>query len=1129
MVAMERLPEQTPLNRHTAFISWRWLGFGSLLLMIFAGGILIANHFRGSKIDRGTRALIEAFSKQRMIEPRLSGGFMGAEFKHPTEDISGVKNDEFEKARELIIDAAAMGDPAADLPYARLLLSKNEKLPEALRYLRRVVGRAPESAEAHNDLGVCLIQQEKIEDAIDEFEVALKHRSDMPEALFNRALSYQRLLLKDAARTEFQRASEVDRDESWRVEIRRRIEKLSETGGQPKSADPVTQFSEALTLGRIDDASKVVRENSESVRRHALWDLTTEYLQGAVDGDSQRAERNSSKMDLIGRVLLETMSDSITADVAAYLQNLSDSAKRTELPLIKQYVKISHRAMSDETTVAFERLEKEFHSTGNYVFEALSAFRVADHYYYLKHYQKSLGKLKSLLTSVQSRQWPFDRARFLTLLSLQISRLGQDSLAIKNFQQAVATCSESPGLESKILQYMSVPYLQLGDTDRALQRLRDSTNTILGSSRPTAIMLLDLAYNYFEIARIYSLRNNHSLALLCAQQALSYCDDETNSGYAAEFSSFVALENSRLNHIEEAEANLDRAFKYLEATGQGTSRNMTEARVLINGIQVAAQSGHTERALGYFARAESLAKDAEGTSLLMIDLLQARAGAQIASGDNDGARSDLIRAVSLIESYRANLATSEQRSQFLDASHRIYDQLISIDVGALNRLPEAFELSERSRARALLEEISQSSSVDDQLVDQSGETSSGKSGRSAPVAPLSLGDIQSQLPDDLTVLQYAVTGNGSYLFLITRSELKVKATTATTETLDQLAREYISLLQSIAPLDEVKAKGQELYDYLIKPVEKELSGAVNLIIVPDKALHFLPFPGLVDGNNRYLIDSYRLSYAPSASVLIRCLKEDEAHTGGGTERILAVGNPSPLSENSRRLPPLHDAEREADQSARFYDPSSLTITGARATEPAVRSAMMECDVAHLAVHCVVDDRSPWLAALVLAGTTPAQDAPLSGRAESTPTVGTDVRETRSSALINAVPYEPVGDANDGMLYLNEFYGIKLPRTRLVVLSACKSGLGQYYRGEGIVSLVRPLLAAGVPTIVASLWPVDSKATSDLMIEFHRQRKRSAGTLAAEALRKAQVELARTYPHPYYWAPFIVVGSGVASR
>src|SRR4029079_10045865 len=135
---------------------------------------------------------------------------------------------------------------------------------------------------------------------------------------------------------------------------------------------------------------------------------------------------------------------------------------------------------------------------------------------------------------------------------------------------------------------------------------------------------------------------------------------------------------------------------------------------------------------------------------------------------------------------------------------------------------------------------------------------------------------------------------------------------------------------------------------------------------------------------------------------------------------------------------------------------------AGATEREVRGDLKSCDVAHLAVHCIVEEKSKWFAALVLSREVGAGDKPL--------VLGNQLSDT------------------DGFLYLNELYEMTLPRTRLVVLSACESGLGQYYRGEGIVSLVRPFLAARVPTVVASLWSVDSRATADLMIEFHRQRE-----------------------------------------
>ena len=113
----------------------------------------------------------------------------------------------------------------------------------------------------------------------------------------------------------------------------------------------------------------------------------------------------------------------------------------------------------------------------------------------------------------------------------------------------------------------------------------------------------------------------------------------------------------------------------------------------------------------------------------------------------------------------------------------------------------------------------------------------------------------------------------------------------------------------------------------------------------------------------------------------------------------------------------------------------------------------------------------------------------------------------------------------GLLYLDDIYSTRSGRTRLVVLSACQTGLGQYFRGEGIVSLVRPFLAMRVPTVVASLWSVDSKATADLMIDFHKRRR--AGALgAADALRDAQLSMLQniSFEHPYYWAPFIAVGS-----
>ena len=137
--------------------------------------------------------------------------------------------------------------------------------------------------------------------------------------------------------------------------------------------------------------------------------------------------------------------------------------------------------------------------------------------------------------------------------------------------------------------------------------------------------------------------------------------------------------------------------------------------------------------------------------------------------------------------------------------------------------------------------------------------------------PLTLTEVQKALPDDLRLVTYSVTNQGTFIFLVTRSGFEWAESPATTEVLDQVVQDYVSSLKRIAPLDELSEKARALYRYLIGPIEGRLSDGKRLCIVPDKTLNFLPFAALVDGSGKYLIDSYRLTYAPSASVLARCL------------------------------------------------------------------------------------------------------------------------------------------------------------------------------------------------------------------------------------------------------------------
>ncbi len=407
--------------------------------------------------------------------------------------------------------------------------------------------------------------------------------------------------------------------------------------------------------------------------------------------------------------------------------------------------------------------------------------------------------------------------------------------------------------------------------------------------------------------------------------------------------------------------------------------------------------------------------------------------------------------------------------------------------------PKAFNLSEQSRARTLLDDLAHQQNASAQSNNAAlSHKSAGNSPANSSVNPLTLAEVQKALPDDLRLVTYSVTNQGTFIFLVTRSGFEWAESPATTEVLDQVVQDYVSGLKRVMPLDELSEKAHALYNYLIGPIEARLSDGKRLCIVPDKTLNFLPFAALVDGSGKYLIDSYRLTYAPSASVLVRCLTEARIKNASSTEKILAVGNPLFNKTKFPNLKELFEAEREANQSSALYK-ESVVLNNKYATRQAVRAALQNCDIAHLSLHCLVEEKTPWLAALVLA-------------------------EPQKSENDNS-------SDDDGLLYLSDIYSLSLPRTRLVILSACESGLGQYYRGEGIVSLVRPFLALKVPTVIATLWSVDSQATAELMIDFHQARK-TKNLGAGDALRNAQLKMATGsyYQHPYYWAPFIMVGS-----
>ena len=133
-----------------------------------------------------------------------------------------------------------------------------------------------------------------------------------------------------------------------------------------------------------------------------------------------------------------------------------------------------------------------------------------------------------------------------------------------------------------------------------------------------------------------------------------------------------------------------------------------------------------------------------------------------------------------------------------------------------------------------------------------------------------------------------------------------------------------------------------------------------------------------------------------------------------------------------------------------------------------------------------------------------------------------------SVLDNDVPLNSKlllsGSGTESELHAYEVYRLGLERTRLVVLSSCQTGAERYYDGEGMASLARAFIAAGVPLVVASLWPVDSVATEKLMVLFHKERRQTSTAVALANAQRAMLHDSQTrFQSPYYWAAFTLNG------
>jgi len=315
---------------------------------------------------------------------------------------------------------------------------------------------------------------------------------------------------------------------------------------------------------------------------------------------------------------------------------------------------------------------------------------------------------------------------------------------------------------------------------------------------------------------------------------------------------------------------------------------------------------------------------------------------------------------------------------------------------------------------------------------------------------------------------------------------------------------------------EAASLAKSLNDLTMAKIVPKLGGATNVLIAPDGALNVIPFTALVDDKKQFLIAKYTFTYLTNGPDLTRPTTRSKGGAGALFADPMfdagspAVGRGSSRGQRSASLaslswPRLPGTAAEADAVSKAYKGLNVFRAGA-ATEEAVKK-LKGPKILHLATHgFFLPDEEP--EALPGATTAPA------------PVENPMLRSGLAFSGANKL----ASGADDGLLTALEASGLDLEGTKLVVLSACETGVGKVTNGDGVYGLRRSLVIAGAESLVMSMWEVDDFATKDLMAGFYK--KLAAGSPRSAALRETQLELLSKpkYAHPFYWAAFLPAGA-----
>jgi CHAT domain-containing protein/Tfp pilus assembly protein PilF len=682
---------------------------------------------------------------------------------------------------------------------------------------------------------------------------------------------------------------------------------------------------------------------------------------------------------------------------------------------------------------------------------------------------------------------------------------------------------EQIGMQAGLLEAlhdMGKLHLSLGDPSSAESYFNQAIEVArdIGLARGITLNLIALGDLNYR-------REQFSDAATFYQRARQRAAQSGEQGHLIESLLGLGYSHRELNRINEADAETSEALSIARKVG---ARQM-EAEALFALAELARIRGDAADSIAGFESAEAILADT-GDPNLLWRIHFGRAMSQEALGDKEAAVESLIQAVTLIESVREQLREDRFRSGYVQDKYQVYIELVRLQL-ELQRMEDAFATAEQLRARSFVKQVrlARSTAMSEEerrleaelreriiqlrraleqeetqplaeqrqlalntfsaellaaernyqvFLDDHGQDSL----PDLPDAAIPISsEIRSRLGNDEILLEYLIGQNQLIIFALSNNEMLA----LTTQAYQNDIRTRVELLRDLIsrPGDDqwlIPAAG--LAEILIKPLEDAgwLDRAHHIYLVPHGILNYLPFsllPRQDAEDQQLLFEKYALSYLPTAIALT-----SDAIIDSGSPNLLAM---APAQSRLRYAP------EEARSINAIFKPNSQMFVGDTATESRFKELAGEYRMLHLATHGYFNKLNPMFSGLQL-----ESDA-----------------------------------SNDGRLDVHEVLRLRL-NADLVTLSACETALGSGYfsevpAGDEFVSLTRAFLSVVGESLIDTLWRVDDRSSVQLMNQFYKRLHQSGAEKdksAALAVAQQQLRSTNGYEHPYYWAPFALIGN-----